>query len=92
MLYCMFKDICHHLHDVISYEAFFDSIDPHIDLTQPCSDQGQRFHSDKSVIDHILGVHGTLHFYHNSFYDLLRDPTRSGVFCVNATAFYFSII
>jgi len=32
----MFKDICHHLHAVISYEASYDplsSIDPHFDLT-----------------------------------------------------------
>ena len=96
MLRCMLiisehKDICNHLHVVIFYEVSYDplgSIDPRIDLTWLCSDQGQWFHLDKPVIDHILGVHGTLHFYHKSFYDFIRDPTRSSVFCINTPAFY----
>jgi len=86
-----FKDICHHLHAVISYEPSSDplsSLDPRIDLTRPYYDQGQWFHLDRSIIEHVLGVHGTLCFYHKSFDDFLCDPTRSGAFCVDTPAFY----
>ena len=53
-----FKDICHHLHAVISYEPSFDplsSLDPRIDLTRPYYDQGQWFHLDRSIINHVYG-------------------------------------
>jgi len=86
-----FRDIYHHLHAVISYKPSFDplsSIDPRIDLTRPCYDQDQWFHPDESIINHIFGVHGSFNFHHKSFYDFLRDPTRSGSFCVNTPAIY----
>jgi len=88
---CTFRDICHHLHAVILYEPSFDplsSLNPCIDLTQLCYDQGQWFHLDQSIAYHVYDVHGTFHFYHKSFYDFLRDPTRSGPFCVNTPAIY----
>ena len=83
----MFGDICRHLHAVLAYEASFKplSSQPRTDLAQPCYDQGQWFHPDKSIINHVSGVHGTFNFYHKSFYDFICDPTR---FCVNAPAFY----
>ena len=87
----MFRDICRYLHAVLAYEASFESlssIDPRIDLAQPCYDQGQWFHPDKSIINHVFGAHGTFHFYHKSLYDFIRDPTRSGAFCANTPAFY----
>ena len=89
---CMFRDICHHLHAILLYEPFLgppNSIDPRIDPTRPCYDQGQWFHliSD-SIMGHIRSVHGIFHFYHKSFYDFLRDPTRSGAFCITTPAFY----
>jgi len=86
-----FKDICHHLHAVISYEPSFDplsSLDPRIDLTRPYYDQGQWFHLDESIIEHVFRVHGTYRLYHKSFDDFLCDPTRSGAFCVEIPAFY----
>jgi len=86
-----FRDICHHLHAVISYEPSFNplsSLDPRIDLTRPYYDQGQWFHPYKSIIDQIWKVHGTLCFYHKSFYDFLGDPTRSGDFCITTPAIY----
>ena len=92
---CMFRDICHHLHAVISYEPSFDplsSIDPRIDLTRPFLDQGRWFHPDKSIINHVLNVHGIFRFYHKSFYDFLRDPTRSGSFCVTTPTIYRKVI
>ena len=88
---CMFRDICHHLHAVISYGPTVDplsSLDHRIDLTRPCYDQGQWFHLDKSIKKHVFKVHGTLRLYHKSFYDFLRDPTRSGSFCVTTPAIY----
>ena len=95
---CMFRvseytlrDICHYLHAVISYEPPFDplsSLDPRIDLTRPCYDQGQWFRLDRSIRSHLNTVHGTFSFYHKSFYDFLHDPTRSGSFCVNVPAIY----
>ena len=75
---------------MISYEPSFDplsSLDPRIDLTRPYYDQGQWFHLDRSISDHVLGVHGTFRFYHKSFDDFLCDPTRSGAFCVKIPAF-----
>jgi len=92
---CMFRDICHHLHAVILYEPSFDplsSIDPRIDLTRPFFDQGRWFHPDKSTINHVLNVHGIFRFYHKSFYDFLRDPTRSGSFCVTTPTIYRKVI
>ena len=92
---CMFRDICHHLHAVILYEPSFDplsSIDPHIDFTRPFFDQGRWFHPDKSTINHVLNVHGIFRFYHKSFYDFLRDPTRSGSFCVTTPTIYRKVI
>jgi len=86
-----FRDICHHLHAVISYEPTFDplsSLDHRIGLTRPCYDQGQWFHLGESIQNHVYRVHGTFRFYHKSFYDFLRDPTRSGSFCVNTPAIY----
>jgi len=86
-----FKDICHHLHAVISYEAPLDplsSIDSRIDFTRPYYDQGQWFNMDMSIIDHVLSIHGSFRFYHKSFYDFLRDPARSGAFCVNTPVIY----
>jgi len=86
-----FKDICHHLHAVISYEPSFDPLsclDPRIDLTRPYYDQDQWFHLDGSIIKHVWSVHGTVRFYHKSFDDFLCDPTRSGAFCVDTPAFY----
>jgi len=88
---CTFRDICHHLYAVISYEPSFDplrSLDPRIDLTRSCYDQGQWFHLDQSIKNRLNTVHGTFRFYHKSFYDFLRDPTRSGPFCVNTPAIY----
>jgi len=88
---CTFRDIYHHLHAVISYESSFDppsSIDPRIDLTRPFFDQGEWLHPYKPIIEHIRNVHVTLRFYHKSFYDFLRDPTRSGAFCVNTPSFH----
>ena len=100
MLSCMFriseytfKDICHHLHAVISYEVSFDplsSIHPHIDLARPYSDQW--FHPDKSTMHHVYNVHGTFRFYHKSFCDFICDPTRSGAFCVTTPAIYRKVI
>jgi len=87
----MFRDICHHLHAVISYEPTFDplsSLDHRIDLTRPYYDQGQWFHLDGSIENHVYDVHGRLRLYHKSFDDFLRDPTRSGSFCVNTPAIY----
>ena len=81
----IFRDVCNHLHAVIAYKVSFDplsSIDPRIDLTESFHDQGQRYSLGK-----ILGVHGSLRFYHKSFYDFLRDPARSGTFSVNTPAF-----
>jgi len=57
--YNMFKDICHHLHAVISYEASYGplgSIDPRIDLTRLCSDQGQWFHSNRVIMVHRISI------------------------------------
>ena len=85
------RDICHHLHAVISYEPSFDSlssINTRIDLKRPCYDQGQWFRLDRSIRNHLNTVHGTFRFYHKSFYDFLHDPTRSGSFCVNTPAIY----
>ena len=82
-----FRDIYHYLHAVISYEVSFDSLSS-IDLTRPYSDQGQWFHPDKSIINHVISVHGTFRFYHKSFYDFLHDPTRSGSFCVTTPTIY----
>ena len=86
-----FRDICHYLHAVIAYEASFDplsSIDPRIDLTRSFFDQGQWFHPELSFLYHLRNVHGLLRFYHKSFYDFLRDPARSGPFCVTTLDIY----
>jgi len=88
---CMFRDICHHLHAILLYEPFLgppNSIDPRIDPTRPCYDQGQWFHLTDSIMGHIRSVHGTFRFYHKSFYDFLCDPTRSGAFCITTPAFH----
>ena len=88
----MFRDIYHYLHAVIAYKASFDplsSIDPCIDLTRSFFDQVQWFHPDNSVIyHHLSNIQGSLYFYHKSFYDFLRDPTRSGPFCVTTPDTY----
>jgi len=92
---CTFRDICHHLHAVISYEPSFhpfSSIDPRIDLTRPYYDQGQWFHSGHTIINQVWDVHGFLRFYHKSFYDFLRDPTRSGAFCITTSAFIIKLL
>ena len=88
---CTFREICRHLHAVISYKPSFhplSSIDPRIDLTRPYYDQGQWFHPDQSIMWHVWSTHGTLRFYHKSFYDFLCDPTRSSAFCVSTSAIY----
>jgi len=88
---CTLRDICHHLHAVISYEpplSPLSSINTRIDLTRPCYDQGQWFRLDRSIRNHLNTVYGTFSFYHKSFYDFLHDPTRSGSFCVNTPAIY----
>jgi len=88
---CMFRDICHHLHALMLYEPSFDplsSLDRHIDLTRSCYDQGQWFHLDQSIANDVYNVHGTFCFYHKSFYGFLRDPTRSGSFCVTTPTIY----
>ena len=88
---CTFRNIYRYLHAVISYEVSFDSlssIHSRIDLTRPYSDQGQWFHPEKSIINYVISVHGTFRFYHKSFYDFLRDPTRSGSFCVTTPTIY----
>jgi len=57
---CTFKDIYHHLHAVIFYEAAYDplsSLDPYIDLARPWYDQGEWFHLDQSIKDHVYDVH-----------------------------------
>jgi len=90
-----FRDICHHLHAVIDYEASFDSlssIDPLIDLTRSFFDQGQWFHPELSFFDHHRSVHGLLRFYHKSFYDFLCDPARSGPFCVTTPDIYCKLL
>jgi len=87
-----FRDICHCLHAVITYEASFDplsSIHPCIDLTRSLFDQGQWFHPETSFLYH---VHGLLHFYHKSFYDFLCDPARSGPFCVTTLDIYCKLL
>jgi len=92
---CTFRDIYHYLHAVISYEPSFDPLssrDPRIDLTRPYYDQGQWFHLDQPIENHVYSVHGTLRFYHKSFYDFLRDPTRSGAFCVSTPASYCKLL
>jgi len=92
---CTFRDIYHCLHAVISYEASsdpFSSIDPRIDLMRPYHDQGQWFHLDKSITHHALGVHGTIRFYHKSFYDFLCDPFRSGAFCITSPTIYYKFL
>ena len=89
-----FRDICHHLHAVIAYEVSFDtlsSIDPRIDFTRSFYDQDQWFRLGVSIRNHLLRVHGLLRFYHKSFYDFLRDPARSGIFCVNTSAFHIKL-
>jgi len=89
-----FRDICHHLHAVIAYEVFFDSlssIDPRINFTRSFYDQGQWFRPGMSIRNRLLRVHGLLRFYHKSFYDFLRDPARSGIFCVNTSAFHIKL-
>ena len=89
------RDICHHLHAVISYEPPFDplsSINTRIDLTRPCYDQGQWFRLDPSIENHLNTVHGTFSFYHKSFYNFLHDPARSGSFCVNTPAIYYKFL
>ena len=89
-----FRDICHHLHAVIAYEVSFDtlsSIDPRIDFTRSFYDQDQWFRLGMSIRNHLLSVHGLLRFYHKSFYDFLRDPARSGIFCVNPSAFHIKL-
>jgi len=86
-----FKDIYHYLHAVISYEPSFDllnSLYPRINSERPYYDQGQCFHPDELNKNHVYSVHGKIRFYHKSFYDFLRDPTRSGAFCVNTPAIY----
>ena len=86
--------ICHHLHAVIAYEVSFDSlssVDPRIDFTRSFYDQALWFRPGMSIRNHLLHVHGLLHFYHKSFYDFLRDPARSGVFCVNTSAFHIKL-
>jgi len=90
-----FRDICHYLHAVIAYEASFDplsSIDPRIDLTRSLFDQGQWFHPESSFLYYPSSVHGLLRFYHKSFYDFLRDPARSGPFCVFTLDNYCKLI
>ena len=45
-----FRDICHYLHAVISYEAdSLNSLDPRTDITRPYYDQGQWLHLDWST-------------------------------------------
>ena len=88
-----FRDICHYLHAVVAYGASFDplsSIDPCIDLTQSFFDQGQWFHPE--FLYHLPSVHGSLRFYHKSFYDFLRDPARSGPFCITTLDIYCKLI
>ena len=88
---CMFRDICYHLHAVLLYEPSLgppNSIDPRIDPTRPCHDQGQWFHLTDLIMGYIQSVHGIIRFYHKSFGDFLCDPTRSGSFCVNTPAIY----
>ena len=41
-----------------------------------------------SIENRVYDVHGRLRLYHKSFNDFLRDPTRSGAFCVNTPAIY----
>ena len=89
---CLFGS--HHLHAVIAYEVSFDtlsSIDPRIDFTRSFYDQDQWFRLGVSIRNHLLRVHGLLRFYHKSFYDFLRDPARSGIFCVNTSAFHIKL-
>ena len=90
-----FRDINHYLHAVIAYEASFDSlssIDPRIDLTWSFFDQSQWFHPELSSHRHLQSVHGSLRFYHKSFYDFLCDPARSGPFCVTTPDMYCKLL
>jgi len=92
-----FRDISHYLHSVIACKASFNSLNlieqgPNIDLTRSFFDQGQWFHLEFTFLHHLRSVHGLLHFYHKSFYDFLRDPARSGPFCVTAPAIHCKLI
>ena len=89
------RDICHHLHAVIAYDASFNplsSTDPRIDLTRSLFDQGQWFRPEFSFLHHLPSVHGSLRFYHKSFYDFLGDSARSGPFCVTTPAIYCKLV
>ena len=90
-----FRDISHYLHAVVAYEGSFDplsSIDPRIDLTRSFFDQGQWFHPELSFLRHLMSVHGSLRFYHKSFFHFLCDPARSGPFCVTTLDIYCKLL
>jgi hypothetical protein len=84
-----FRLVCSELHAVLHFQDYGDlstisdlSISRIIDATRPF-DISERVMMDW-LRQSVSRLGGVLTFYHKSFYDFLRDPTRSQTFCVTA--------
>lgn len=82
------KTICNELHAVLRFQDLpepFD-LDDAIDVTHPF------YHADFKAVERLkqkaYGLGGILSLYHKSFYDFLRDPARSDVFCITTPAMH----
>ncbi|KAJ3554709.1 hypothetical protein NP233_g12364 [Leucocoprinus birnbaumii] len=53
-----------------------------LDLVRSHKDQGSSFKENTAIEARLLRTHGTINFYHKSFYDFIINPNRSSTFCV----------
>ncbi|KAF9441320.1 hypothetical protein P691DRAFT_585355 [Macrolepiota fuliginosa MF-IS2] len=81
-----FRAICNRLSAVLHVHDHSDSFDPSRfgDTDRPFWHAAPAFINElRAHVRARLG--GSIHFYHKSFHDFLRDPTRSGPFCVRSS-------
>jgi hypothetical protein len=79
-----FLGVYQYLHVVLRVHEYHEPLALPNNVNSSCSylDQCHSFQNIISLRRRALGVHGVIEFYHKSFYDFLRDPSRSLSFCV----------
>ncbi|KAF5357164.1 hypothetical protein D9756_006438 [Leucocoprinus leucothites] len=81
------RGIYHHLQAVIDCREYPPlTLDGTINLERSYFDHDLPSASKSSLNRTLSRVHGAIVFRHKSFYDFLRDPTRSSSFCVSTPA------
>jgi hypothetical protein len=79
-----FLGIYRYLHAVLKAQEYPEPLmlPDNVDSSHSYLDQRYLIQDNAPFLYPVHGVHGIINFYHKSFYDFLRDPSRSSSFCV----------